>query len=344
MQYSRTVEAWSSPCCAPIAAFHHMSYAVFRTDRPTLEILASRAPDGELLPVGGRLADALHLSDEAISYLLGGTYEDQPPLFVRTGMGIGILSKQYDRHAGLGLYLHVHAQPQACARLLTSGALGAPSAAGFSLSALVRSEGGEVMTKDAEDYDALRDAWSAVEHGRVHGILRTGEDGLLYRYELEKALRGIASFVGCGINVTEESSVSRLSCYRPPLLEILLLTLLTEVRASAATRTAVCTISASEGKEGGGLLLTLRYPVEALPADELGGAALSEGILRYLARVADLSGIDLQKQILRPTRRDKTEGRLPEVCITLAWLRNPALLSTSDLKAKLRLACDGEES
>lgn len=348
MHHSQTVEAWTNPRSGLAPAFHHMSYAVFRTDRPSFEILATRCPDGRLWPVGGRLSDALHLSDEAVAYLLGGTYEDQPPLFVRTDRGIGILSKQYDRHAGLGLYLHVHAHPQACARLLTSGALGSPATADFLLSALVKEEGGAVLSRDAEDYEALCDAWSAVRHATEEGLIRVGADDVLYRYELEEVMRSIASFVGCGIEFVGESRVTRVRLYRPPLLEILLLTLLSEVRASAATRVALCTVSSIEGKEGGGLSLTLRYPVEAVPENEVLGRSRRDETARYLARVADIGGIDLQEQILKPTRRDRAAGRLPEVCVTLEWLRNPALLPTSDLKAKLLLKdkedAEGEES
>ena len=372
MNYTHAKKAWNDPRGDMAEAFRHVSFAVFRMDSDTSEILYTRSPDQAVLPVGGSLAEVLELSGEVLSFLESGSGDDRMPVFVMTKLGLGILIRWYDRYAGVGIFLHVHAEGTSCARLINSGVLGDPESGLFEVTARVRREGAQVTARDMAAYGALSDAWGAVCGYLSDGIFPVGGDGLIYRRELEKGLLRLADFVGCAVEFESDErasasvfptatpaspdaashaasheasheafhAASQVSCHRPPLLEILMLCLLTEARLLSATRGCTCRLSSVQNEEGGGLALSLRYPVE-FPLDT---AELRERGHKHLAVAAQASGLYLSADVSRPTRTLRSAGALPEIFITLEWLHNPALLPTSDLKSMLRLVYEEESA
>ena len=342
MNYTYAQKAWNDPHGDMVEAFHHVSYAVFRLDSDRGEILCARCPDLSALPVGHSLAEVLELSPEALAGLAGGRGDDRIPIFVMTRLGLGILIRWYDRYAGLGLYLHIHADAAACARLINSGALGVPETGLFSVTSRIRAEGSAVTRRDMASYDALADAWSGVRRYVETGIFGVDGDGMIYRREMEETLGRIADFAGCGIELASDEASERISilaCYRPPLLEILMLCLLTEVRSRSATRGCILHVSAVNDEEGGGLSLSIRYPLELNSASH---DLWTQGH-RHLGVAAEVAGLSLSEVVAQPSHSLRSAGALPEMQISLEWLHNPALLPSSDLKSMLRLVYGGGE-
>ena len=116
MKHSTSYEVLTNPTLPLDEGFHHMSYALFRTDEDFGRVLAARFPAKEMLDVGDTLQTALRLSDEAMAYLLR-VGDNDPPLFCLTDAGLGLLCKRYDAAIGMGLYLHIHTPPASAARL-----------------------------------------------------------------------------------------------------------------------------------------------------------------------------------------------------------------------------------
>ena len=81
MKHSTSYEVLTNPTLPLDEGFRHMSYALFRTDDEDFgRVLTMRFPAREMLNVGDTIQSALHLSDEAVAYLLR-VDDREPPLF-----------------------------------------------------------------------------------------------------------------------------------------------------------------------------------------------------------------------------------------------------------------------
>jgi hypothetical protein len=315
-----------------------MSYALYRTDGEVGRVVATRNPDGDVLAVGDYIQDRLELSEEAAAFLTGRG--DSAPLFVLTQMGLGLLSHRYRLSAGLGLYLHIHTPPESAARLINSGALGYGNGSGFRVSGRIEALGNAVTAQDEAAYPALLEAWQAVRDAPRTLFTTDGADGLRLS-DLRSGMRRLAAFAGCDLTFTVRRSVgvenlspdTRVKCYRPLLLEGLLLCLLTEMRTCSATRGGVCRLEppAEGGRDG--LAMTLRYPI--CPSEEADDPRFSDALHSHMTYVGELGGLDVYfpEEALRP----RMEGGLFQRAVMLDWMLDPSVLSTSDLKARLRL-------
>ena len=340
MKHSNATELWTNPQTELVREFHHISFALFRTDSDEGIIVGARCPDMPRLAVGHSLPEAIGLDDEARRFLHEESGYSRH-LFVMTDMGVGILDKMYDRQAGLGLFFHIHGRSDSLARLLNHGVLNAVETE-YEISQSIREIGGEVTPWDMASYDALLDAFRALTAYPACTFLPVNERGDLYGSDLEDRMLKMAGFVGCGLHFSQQSQPSRVKCYRPPLLESLLLYLLTEARMASATREAACRISTLDGEDGGNLALTFRYPVEATVINSDLYTSLEKSH-RHMTLVCELGGLILQSELHIPSRREIRQGnRLPEVCVTAEWQYDPAVLSTTDLKARIRLLYEKE--
>ena len=337
MKHTGSFELWTHPNGGMSPAFHHISYVLFRTDDECAKIVGARCPDMKQFSVGTSLFDSLDLGEDARRYLFTD-HRGGVPLFIWTNKGVGVLSKRYDRQVGIGLYLHIHGRPDALARLLNYGVLGDSRGGLFDICDRIKSAEGGVTQGDVPSYEALTDAWSAMTAFLQEGFPSPVHD-CIPRCQLESTILHLGEFVGCGVNLADGNRlltpVDRLKCYRPVLLEALLLILLTEVRTYSATREATVQLSSLDGREEGNLSMTMRYPLEeSVLSDEF--LPCLEQIHRYLAWVCELGGLELHAEIIKPRRHERVAGKLSELQLTLAWLTNPAVLSTSDLKAKIQ--------
>ncbi len=320
-------------------AFAGMSYVLFRNDHAAREIIASRTPDGSFA-VGDALFDGTLPDAEAAEYLnrTGGSRE---PLMVCTDRGVGVLSKIYDGCAALGLYLQLHLPPKSVSRLINSGVLeGSGADRKPHRTSRILSWGSEVHAEDAAYYLPLAAWWDIVRSERCR-LLSTSSDTYyrLHTDTLADAIRRLAAFVGCGVTVTANTpwsvggSGGDVTCYNSDLVEACLLFLLSEVRACAATRCATVLLESVNGERGGGLRLTLRYAV----VDDGDTPTVTAGF-SHVSQVAELCGLDLYSTFSDAYLPDVGEReRLRDCTVVLEWLRDPTTLSTSDLKARLRL-------
>ncbi len=351
MKHTNMYHAWTDPDGDMAKAYCHLSYLLFRTDSEAAEIVAARCPDMVTFSAGRGLIDALGLDEEARAYVFSaGEYE--APLVVMTDVGLGVLDKRYDAHAGLGIYWHLHGRPDGLARLLCGGVLGNADRGRYRISRRVmEAAGSETSALTAEDlpsYRALLDGWPILA-GEVPGAWAKSDlDGCMGAEGLGRMVEELAEFAGCGLvreAFGDDGGAERLRCPRPALLEILLLGLLTEARNESATREAVCRIGTIE--ETGMLTMELRYPVEDTSGsrrDKNRGEAVLAGLHRHLGWVCELNGLKLQSETLpRSHGKGFDEAYLTERRITLEWLHDPAVLSTSDLKAKIRFLYESED-
>ncbi len=343
MKHTDAHEQWTSPTALMEPQFHRISFALFRTDGELGRILAARTPDRTILGVGDFLQARLHLSGEAMTYLVrpDGT---SVPLFILTDCGLGLLSKRYDLQAGVGLYLHIHTRPEAGARLLNSGAFGRAGTGCFDVSRRVHEAGAEVRAGDEDSYEALADAMQVIRAITAgEDWLSVGSDERLDVRDLQDALEQMARFVGCGLAVDRSEidrleidrslpAIRRVTCYRPRMLECLLLYLMAEVRDHAWTRSAKWRIGALDG-DGGHLSMTLRYTMDLAPLNEPAQAALAQA-RSYMQAVADVGGLQVYFPPILP-KSLAGPGEMEQV-MTLEWLTNPSVLVTGDLKARLR--------
>lgn len=343
MKRTNSFELWTNPSSALSEGYRHLSYVLFRTDHEDGEILGARCPDVIRMATGGSFPEKGGLCEEARCFLRDDSQAASESssrselLWISTDMGVGLLDKSFDRDVGLAIYWHIHGRPASLARLVCHGVLGDPEGEMCSVSEAVRqlADGDEVSAGDMPSYKALSDAWNGRMACLSANHLSPDQDGRLYREDLCQYVKDLAAFVGCGFRVEEGNEPTRLKCYRPRLMEALLFCLLTEVRTASATRDAICRISASEGVEDGNLILTLRYPVEDSAVEgDIGQSR--ERVHRHLGWVSELGGLELHTSLRRPNRSERSRGVLPEVTVTLEWLTNPAVLSTTDLKAQIR--------
>ncbi len=338
MKKTGTYADWTHPGLEMPEAFGRVSYALFLADGQDGEIVASRSPAPARLAPGNGLCGVLGLDDEACRYLWEDS-SDPRPLFVMTSVGLGLLDKCYDRHAGLGLFLHIHGRPGALARLINYGGLGHPEESGFRVSEAVRAKGDRITSGDEASYAALLEAKEALFDRPWKLGSRNRRDAwepvTMATADVRDALCRMAAFAG-GHFTWEEAEPSRLSCYRLPLTEAALLCMASEVAAFAADGSAKARISTLDGREDGGLALTLTYSVEK---SILGGDLYQslEAVRSRLAVLWEPCGLELHADVRHPRYGEKREGRLPEVTLSLEWLYDPALLPTSDLKARLGL-------
>ena len=346
MRPSNALRVWTQPDLPMAPGFHRMSYALFRTDGDVGRVVAARTPQRELLSVGHRIQDSLFFCPDALAYMTRASAGD-PPLFVLTGTGIGLLSARYRLSAGLGLYLHIHTPPASAARLINHGVLGDLAGVRFAVSGDIAALGDGVTRRDEVAYPPLLEAWEAITAGS-EGVFRPNASGELSLRGLRDGIAAMADFVGCGMDFTILKSADHrgdrgdlthmgMKCYRPLLAEALLLCLLSEVRERSDDHRGVCRLEPYRcGREG--LAMTLRYPLYPRESPDL--AAEYAGIHGYLSGMAETWGLDLYAPAtLAPSREP---GGLPEQTVSMDWLFDPTILSTSDIKAR-RVLLRGEE-
>ena len=345
MKPSTKNRRWTDPALPMDPSLGRLSYALFCTDSDMGRIIAARCPDRSALPVGGILQDILHISPDSMEHL--HSHERDVPLFVLTDMGLGILSGRYTLQGGMGLFLHIHCHPQGGARLINSGVLGYGNGANYLCSQRVRELGGCVEPQDEASYGALLEAWQTV--AELFDVFRTDSRETIPLPELQKGIQRLAVFAGVNLTyslrkMTRINSFAafrqgRVHCYRPRLLESMLLYLLTELRDRSATRQGTCRMEVPEDNsvpitDGHmPLRLVLHYPVfAALPRKEQ--AALTD-IRSYTARVADASGMALR--FLMDSESTRPADAFPKRIIWLEWVENPDLVNSTDFKAGARL-------
>lgn len=333
-----TIRHWIEPEDGWGDSCHHLSYIMFRTDSEETGVVAARCPDMYYFSAGQNLIDLLSLDEEAQSYLFDSSSESTP-LVVRTRVGVGILDKRYENHTGLCVYWHIHGKVEALARLVNLGAMTDLSVGAYRISSALRAMKGEIKKTDMPSYCALQDAKSHMNQFLESWPTCDGS-GCLYRRDLCDAVERLAEFVGCRLLAdSAEDAPARVRCRRPLLLEGLLLCLLTEVKTYSATGDAAYRLGTLGDMEGEGLSLELSYPISK---SERCYESL-EMLHRHLRWVSDLSGLDLDAEVVPLRYGEGKSGKLPQIRITLEWLRDPVMLATSDLKAKIRFLYDGEE-
>ena len=298
-------------------------------------ILGARCPEPDRFTVGHQLTDGLHLDEEAQAYLFSS---GEAPLFVQTNFGVGILDKRYHRHAGVGIYWHIHGRPDGVARLLNRGVLGAEDRGTYRISQGVAKAGRRVKAFDLPLYENLLDVWRVIGPGPGAWV-SCNRDGCLYGAELVRLMERMSIFVGCRL-VRDELATrnGRIKCRRPALLEACLLCLLTEARTFSADGSVSCEVSSLGELDGEGLALAMHYPIE----HTMRRGELLDLIHRHLGRVGNLDGLDLHAALIPPKRGEKKLGKLPNMQVNLDWIRDPTVLLTSDLKAKNELEEDEE--
>ncbi len=360
MRHTDAYERLTNPTWVVNDAFHHLSYAIFHTDADLGRVIATRFPAGTdpssgAPEVGDILQTRLQLSDEAVAYLLS-VGERNTPFFCLSEIGLGLLCKTYDTEAGLGLYLHIHSRPGPAVRLLCAGALGTPSGAGFYLSRRIRALAEPPRRKDVDCFEALRDAWQAVQAatggffasqmsfggGRdMLGCLPSHHTDRRTPREIAEVVERMAAFAGCSVECRLGTDVdtARLALYRPFLLEGLLLYLLTEVHTHAADDSAVVEVGSAEDPRSRWerrLTLSFSYRVDTLHMPIRVRNRL-ENTHRYLEDVADRAGLRLHfPRLIPPDLRalgsHKAEDYLFRQTVSMEWLTDPCVLPTSDLK------------
>ena len=328
---------WTHPTLEMPTEYRRVSYALFLTDGQEGEIVAARSPDPKRLAIGRGLPGVLNLSPEACHYLWEET-PDPRPLFVMTDVGLGLLDKRYDRHAGLGLFLHIHGRPGALARLINRGVVGDPKNAPFRISEEVRAKGDRVTSRDYPSYEALMEAKEILFGAPWRGLGSTsGQDDRIWiaAADFRETLAEMAAFAGGELCLEDGDTPDRVCCYRPILTEAVLLCALTEGASLACGKEVYARIATLDGRNDGNLALSLRYPLKQ--ADVQGDLYAQAAAMRSrLALHCELCGLDLRGNVHVPSRRELREGQLPEVILTLEWMYDPAVLPTSDLKAALK--------
>ena len=339
MKRTNAYRLWNQPDGDMAECYRHVSYILFRTDSDGAEIVGARCPDMVANSVGRSAVDSLELDEEAQMYLFSAS-EYEVPLVVMTRFGVGVLDKRYDAHAGLGIYWHLHGHPDRLARLFNSGVPGKTDGGGYRLSRRVAEIVGDVTSGDLPSYRALMDGWPVVM-GEVPGEwARTDRAGYVDTRDLWCMMERLAAFVGCGLagEGGEPLAAERIRCPRPLLIEALFWVLLTEVRQKSATRGGFCRIGTLA--DTGMLTLEFTYPVE----DTHGAGEDVEKLHRHLGWICELSGLQLQSEFLPRTRRRSPDGEnFAYQRIVLEWLHDPAVLASSDIKAKIRFLYETED-
>jgi hypothetical protein len=322
---------WVDPEGDMTPAYHHLSYILFRTDREDAMILGARCPEPEKFMVGRQLTEHLKLDEESLAYLYSAY--DVEPMLVQTSKGVGILDKRFHLLAGLGIYWHIHGNPDSLARLINRGVLGEADCGSFRISRGIAEVGRRVRVEDTLCYERLLDAWQTVGMSSKEWIPCDG-DGCIYGDDLTRLLERMAIFVGCRLHWDEDlRRVARIKCRRPDLLKACLLVLLTEARTYGEEGGVTCLVDTLGKEEGEGLTMSLRYPLVFSRKTE----EHLDHIYRHLERVGDLSGLYLRASRIPLKYGEGKLGKLPQRQIRLDWIRDPAVLASSDLKAENQL-------
>lgn len=323
---------------APV--FHHLSYALFDTYEPGYPVMAARCPVTCLLEDrDGNLC----LPEEAVADLTehdsAGTAQGALPYLFLTPTGLGVVTRLYERVAGVGVYWHIHVKPRVAARLLNSGALGDPDGGRFVLAPSVRAEGEQVRASDEAAYDHLVDAWQAMEDIR-RGLLSVNDRGMIRLDELARVVEDMAAFAGCGLTlsttVAQAHGVETVACYRPQVLELLLLYIFTQVRTYGATRACTVELGTLGNRDGGNLSFVLQY----VPESHLITDRVRDTLLAHFDRWAllgELNGLAVTYIPRPPHRPYERQDKLPPEQVALEWLTDPAVLPSGDLKHPARL-------
>ena len=331
MNHSNIQEQWMRFDGGLCVDFHCISYVIFRNDFGRMTVIGARCPDMASFSFGANAVNALGLDEESQSFLLGN--EVGPRLLaVRTKVGLGFLDKRYDGHTGVAVYWHVHGHGDSLARMINNGILGSIQRELCGVSQAVQAIEGDVSNRDATYYEALARAWHII--GRRPGEWTSHQRGLVYRSEIRDLLEEMSSFVGCGLRLEEwEAAAARIKINRPVLLEAVLLCLLTEARICSATRDVTCRLGSVGDRDGERMTMELCYPLE----ESYRGQMYPDALHRYLEVVTDLGGLSMQASV-------QEDARGAEVQLILEWLRDPAVMPTSDLKARVRFQYDEEAS
>ena len=331
MKHVQAYRKWTGRENGMAEAYRNMSFILFRTDSDSTEILGSRCPGGKEFSVGKSFLAAMEAEEDVIRYLESS--ESHPlPLFVETRTGIGILLKNYDLCAGIGVYLQIHESPTALARLLRGGAL-----TGYGREYRISDsipDCGEVRRQDGLAFGTLLDAWTAVRTYAQRGsLICTRDNGMVFCSDLQNAVSAMAAFTGCASTWEETDGLGWVRCYRPPLLEALLLCLMAEAHSMSADGTLICRVGAS-GEERR-MLLELSYAIHPKQRHTVAYRYCMEA-RRHLEWVAELGGLELHGAVSHASRHEKSGDTLSCEVFSLEWLRDPALMPTGDLKAGLR--------
>lgn len=335
MPRNQNSDLWTDPSRDMPLRYHHLSYIIFRSDSGDAAILGSRCPEPDRFAVGMNLVNALRLDEETQAYLFGPRAES--PLVIKTAVGVGILDKRYHRYAGIGIYWHIHGETDALSRLVNSGVLGSAEGGRYSISRAVAAVKGKARYSDSPSYEALADAWSYLEIGPEERV-RCDEKGCLYIDEVVRMAEDLASIVGCSLRWKwEEDSggvpCRRVNCRYPVLLEAIMLCLLSEASTCSAADKVSGLVRPLGNEEGLGVVLELSYPVERPEkfTEEW------DSVRRHVLRLGDLYGMAFRDEVIRLKRGERQAGKLPSREVILEWLYDPAVLPTSDLKAKTKL-------
>ena len=312
--------------------FHRVSYVLFREDGGEARILTGRCPDLKETRSGEDLVRAAGLCEEAETYLARG---DEKPLWVRTKWGVGLLDRRYERYAGVGILWHVHGDPGALSRMICEGIGSSPEMELWGISRGVREAAAPYERGDEASYGVFAEACRVMTGTEMGRSVPIGEDGSVYCDDLLALVRDMAGFAGCALSVEDDCDpeIRRVKCYSLPLFECLLLYLLTEARNESATRSAVVRVGAAGGEDGGNLILEIRYPVEKRGhTADLRKVGWDDNH-RFFTAVSEFGGAAFFAEVCPLPRRDPLHRDLDEARVTLEWLADPALLSTTDLKA-----------
>lgn len=329
-----------------------LSYVLFRGDGEKPIILAAGGPHASLFERGRSITDALCLRGEEQAFLQAPSYSTAPFLWIHSPHDVGVLDMRHVHCAGVGIYWRVHGEANGLGRLLNHGVLTGPET--YTLAHSVQKLKGTVRADDVSLYPLLADIWgfilslssprweqateptTACDRDWLYeaGGLSCGGDHLrgevVYGEELTRRIEKMARFVGIRcINDTKDPPVGWIRCHRPLWREICLFFLLTEASTLSADGQFTYRLSEIDGGGETGLSLELCYAVEDPDSliEEL------DPIHRYLRRIGELHGMDLHAEI-RPVKRGGLQkGERPLVCFYLDWLRDPTLLSSTDLKA-----------
>ena len=328
MRHGRSYPLWVGEPVDGGPYRRRLSYVLFRADGGSAEIMGARCPEPERFPIGCPLTDRLRVDEDALEFLF--SYGEPSLMFIRSDLGVGVLDTRYSRACGIGIYWHIHGDPEGLTRLINHGVLGGENEYGISRS--VKGGSGRVRAQDVALYNVLVDSWRVLG-GTPPLWVPQSENGWVYRGELNRALEKIAIFVGCPVTWEEgDSFEGQGRCPRPQWLEVCLLYLLTEAKTFSADGQLICRAGTLGNLDGEGLSLRFRYSVE----DPRAYHEATEGIHRYFEQVGELYGMDFHAETVLPGRGERQKGILPEVRVHLDWLRDPTVLPTSDIKAEVK--------
>lgn len=348
MRYPKWYGLWTDPDRAPDEGSCHTSLILFTLRQGEDAVVATRCPRRPRIPLGYGALDALGISTEVQQELIcrGG---DTRPLFLRTRMGVGILDRTYAVETGTYLYVQLHCRPRHLMALINGGALGDPAENGFLVSREIREAEMRSRALREREYGILADAWEAVR-ARQRGILRPFDDGIVLRTHAEEAVRRLAAFAGCEVEVMAGATpsqilpsepITRMGCHRPAVCEVMLLAAFCEARRYSPCGVVTVGVSTVTGKDVDRLSLSVGYTVEdgKLFREE---RAERERIHEYWRTVARSGGMEMSAETAHPAEGRRRGGACPQVFWTVDWLRDPAVLESSDLKAPDGLSSEEE--